>query len=90
MVTIVTISKTLREYAEIQLLSQISPNQNLQQLIPVNFADQSTGVVVVGDIGGIFGQDVTHNLVDGVITFFFQCLVYRGEDLMDLGIALLH
>ena len=35
------------------------------------------GVVVVGDIGGILGEDIAHNLIDGVIALFLQCLIDR-------------
>ena len=46
-------------------MEQIVLDQSLQQLVPVNLADEGAGVVVVGDIGGVLGQDVTHDLVDG-------------------------
>ena len=54
------------------LVQQIILHQRLQQLVPVHLADEGAGVVVVGDIGGILGQDVTHDLVDGVVTLFLS------------------
>ena len=35
-------------------MGQIIFHQSLEQLIPVHFSDQRPGVIVVGDIGGIF------------------------------------
>ena len=54
------------------LLSQIPPHQHLQQLITVDLADECAGTHVVGDIGGIFGENITNDLIDGVIAFFLQ------------------
>ena len=33
--------------------AQVTLHQHLQQLVPVDLADQGPGVVVVGDIGGV-------------------------------------
>ena len=66
------------------LLTQILPHQHLKQLVPVNLADQGPGVVVVGDIGGVLGQDIAHDLIDGVIALLLQGLVDGGENLMNL------
>ena len=34
---------------------------------------------MAGDIGRIPGHDISHNLIDGIITLFSQCLVHRGQ-----------
>ena len=34
---------------------------------------------MIGDIGGVLGQDIAHDLVDGVIAFFLQRLINRGK-----------
>ena len=68
------------------LLVQIPADQNLQQLVAVDFPDQGAGIVVVGDIGGVLGKDVAHDLVDGVISLFLQCPIDGGKDLVDLRV----
>ena len=52
--------------------SQIAPDQLLQKLVPIQLADHAAGVVIVGDIGRVLGQQVAHDLVDGVIALFLQ------------------
>ena len=73
-----------------RLLAQILADQNLQQLVTVDFTDQRAGVVMVGDIGGILRKDIADDLVDGVVALFLQRLVYRGKDRVDLRVTLLH
>ena len=68
------------------LLSQIPPHQHLQQLITVDLADECAGTHVVGDIGGVLRQDITHDLVDGVITLFLQCLIDGGQDVVNFSV----
>ena len=65
------------------LLAQIFPHQDLEQLVPVDLANHGPGVVVVGNIGGVLGQDIAHDLIDGIIALLFQGLVNRGENLMN-------
>ena len=60
----------------LHLLEQILPHKHLHQLIPINFADFGSSAVVVGDIGGILGQKVADDLINGIVAFFSQCLVY--------------
>ena len=43
---------------------------------------------MIGDIGGVFGENIAHNLIDWIIALFLQCLIDRGEDLMDLRVLL--
>ena len=68
------------------LLSQIPPHQHLQQLITVDLADECAGTHVVGDIGGIFGENITNDLIDGVIAFFLQCLIDGGQDVVNFSV----
>ena len=63
--------------------------QFLQQLVPVNAADQAAGVVVVCDIGGVLGEDVAHDLVDGVVTLFPESVIHRGEDALHLFVRVI-
>ncbi len=52
------------------LVEKVLANQHLHQLVTVDLADHSPGVVVVGDVGGILSQQVANDLVDGVVAFF--------------------
>ena len=61
-------------------LEEIFANQNLHQLIPVDLADHAAGIVVVGDVGGILGQQVSNDLVDGIVAFFGQGFVHTTEN----------
>ena len=62
------------------LLSQVLADQLLQQFVPVKLTDHAAGVVVVGDIGGILGQKIAHNLIDGIIALFLQRIEYRAKN----------
>ena len=59
-------------------LAQIAEQQLLQQLVPVDAGDEAAGAVIVGDIGGILGENITHKLIDGVIAFDQKGIEYRG------------
>jgi hypothetical protein len=56
------------------------PYKFLQQFITIQSADQASGVVVIGDIGGILGKQVTDDLVNGIVTFFAEGTVNGSED----------
>ena len=71
------------------LLAQIAFHQHLQQLIAVDLTDQGTGVVMICDVSGILGQNVTHDLIDRVIAFFLQSMIDRRHDLLDFFIFFL-
>ena len=47
-------------------------DQLLKQLVTVELADQAAGIVVVGNVGRILGQEITDYLIDGVIPFFAE------------------
>ena len=68
------------------LFAKVAQYQLLQQLVSVNAADQGAGIVVVGDVGGVFGNDVAHQLVDGVVALYQQRVIYRGKNFFDLGL----
>ena len=42
---------------------QITPDQLLQELIPVQAADEGAGIFVIRDIGGVLRDDIAHDLV---------------------------
>ena len=61
----------------------------MQQVVTVHFADEGTSPLISRDIGRIFGQDIAHQLVDGVIAFFLECVVHLLHDFMDLDVLLI-
>ena len=73
-----------------QSLAQILPHEDLKKLVPVDLADQGPGVVVVGDIGGVLRENIADDLVDRIVALFLQCLIDRGQDLMDLRVLFHH
>ena len=61
-------------------IKQIATNKNLQKFVSVDFADHAACVVIVGDVCGIFGQQLADDLVDGVIALFIQRIKYTPEN----------
>ena len=61
------------------LFEQILANQHLHQLVPVDLTDHATGIVIIGDIGGILGQQVAHDLIDGIIALFLQSVEHGTQ-----------
>jgi hypothetical protein len=55
-------------------------DQLLKQLVTVELADQAAGIVVVGNVGRILGQEITDYLIDGVIPFFAEGAIYGGQN----------
>ena len=68
---------------------QITAQHGLQQIVPIHLTDQGTGILVGRDVGGVFGQDIAHQLIDGVIAFFLECVVHLLHDFMDLDVLLI-
>ena len=61
-------------------VEQILADKHLHQLVPVDFADHAAGVVVIGDVGGILGQKIAYNLVDGVVALLRQGIKHAAEN----------
>ena len=59
---------------------EIIAHQLLHQLVPVQLTDHAAGIVVVGDIGGIFCEQLTDDLIDGIIAFFIQSIEYTTQN----------
>jgi hypothetical protein len=62
------------------LFEQIAPYQCLHQFIPIQLTNHAARIVVVGDIGGIFRQQVTNDLVNGVVTLFTESIEHTPEN----------
>jgi hypothetical protein len=61
-------------------LEQIAVNQILEQLITVQLANHTSSVLVVSDVGGVFCQKITNNLVNGIITLFIQSIEHIPQN----------
>ena len=66
-------------------ISQITADQLLQQLVPIDLADKTAGIVVVGDVGRVLRQNIPYDLVDGIVTFFAESVINIGEDPLHLS-----
>ena len=64
------------------LVLEIAAHQLLQQLIAVDAADERAGVVVVGDVRRVLGEDVADELVDRVVAFDNKGMIHGSEDLL--------
>ena len=54
-------------------------DKGIEQLVPVDPANQAARAVIVGDIGRVLREDVAHDLVDGVIPLFAERVVDFGQ-----------
>ena len=54
------------------LIRQITLYQCTQKLVPVDFADQATGILIIGNVGRIFCEEIAYNLIDRIVTLFTQ------------------
>jgi hypothetical protein len=66
------------------LVKQIILYENLQKLVPINFADLGSCIIVVGNVGGILCKQVTDDLIDGIVAFFVQGVENITESLTHL------
>ena len=62
------------------LNGQIVADQFLHQFIPVHLTDHAAGIVVIGDIGGIFREQIADDLIDGIVTFLIQSIEDTTQD----------
>lgn len=51
------------------LIVQIALDQHLQQLVAVDFPNQTARIVVRSDIGRILRQNIADDLINGIIPF---------------------
>ena len=58
---------------------QIGLNQYLQQLVSVNMTDQAPCVIVCGYVCRILRKNITNNLINGVVAFLNQSVIYNGK-----------
>ena len=58
------------------LVKQITAHQLLEQFIPIQLADHTACIVIIGDISGVLCEQVADDLIDGVIAFFIQSIEY--------------
>ena len=66
--------------------ARIVSEKGTPKRIAVKLADERTGSLVIGDIGGILGDDIAHDLVDGIVSLFAESLVHSCKDLLHLSL----
>ena len=68
--------------------AEILAYQNLHQLVTVDLADHGAGIFVIGDVGGVFGQKISDDLIDGVVAFLVQSVEHSAEYLAHTGLVI--
>src|SRR5690606_19986971 len=63
------------------VLSEEVPHQFFQKLVPPHPADDAAGIPVIGDVGGVARQQISHQLVQRVVAPFGQQAVDPGQNL---------
>ena len=71
----------------IKSIGKILSDKLLQKLITVDLADETTGIVMICNICGVLLKDITDNLVDGIVTFFAECIINGGQNTLHLLIG---
>ena len=61
-------------------IEEIILHQFLQQFIAVDLADQAARIVVVGDVGGVFREKITYDLIDGIVALFAERTIHGGQN----------
>lgn len=61
------------------LRPEIGLNKHLQKLISVNMTDKASRIVVCSYIGRVFGKNIAYDLIYGIVTLFFKCIVNKRK-----------
>ena len=64
------------------LIKQVTLDQLLEEFIPVQLTNHGAGIVVIGDISGVFSQEIPDNLIDGIVPLFAEGVENRVENPM--------
>ena len=70
-------------------VGQVGFDEDLEQLVAVDTADEAARVAVGRDVSRVLRQNITYDLVDRIISFLPQSVVYCGEYLLDLSLFVL-
>lgn len=57
-------------YNKIVSIFQILLEHAAEQLVAIQLADKASGIAMVGDVGRIFGKNVSDDLIDGIVALF--------------------
>lgn len=63
------------------IIREVTANELLEQFISVETADLTAGAIVVRNVGRVLSQQITDDLVDGIVTFFRQGSKYIAQNL---------
>jgi hypothetical protein len=69
------------------LFAEIAHKELLQQIVSVDAADEAAGVIVVRDISGILGKNITDKLVDRVIALLLERIIHGRQYFLHLNLA---
>ena len=58
--------------------------KDLEKFETIYAPDKISRVIVSGDVSRIFRKDISDDLADGIIAFFFQSVVGKKDDPFDL------
>ena len=68
-------------------LAEIIRQQLPQKRIPVHTADKAAGVIVIGDVSGVLGKNISHQLINGIVSLYLQRIINGGHDFPHFGFA---
>ena len=71
------------------LFTQIRFNKHLKKLVSVDVADKTSCVVVCCYVGGILGEDIAYDLVDGIIAFLTKSVINNGQIPLEFALSVL-
>ena len=72
------------------LIKQVTLDQLLEEFIPVQLTNHGAGIVVIGDISGVFSQEIPDNLIDGIVALFLKGLIDGSQDVPNFCILFVH
>ena len=67
--------------------SEIIFNHALKQFVSVKLADKTARIVVCGDISRVFGENITNNLADRVVSILVECVIDFKKNLLHFFIV---
>ena len=68
-------------------VEEIVPHKLLKKLITVQLADEAASVIVIRNVGRILRENISYNLVDGVVAHFRKRTIDLSENLLHFLVA---
>jgi len=70
--------------------SEIIFDKLVEKLVAVDVTDECARIFVVGDIGRVLGKQISHNLINGVVSLFAERDIDLSQDLLGFDLLVLH